>query len=522
MDKATTSKWRSSTPYMVFCCAVFSLGNLLYGLDVASFGAIQALPSWLSQFGQLQPNGAYKLSTKRKAIMNSVVWPGKLTGTLIFDSILQRLGFKKTAVLVACIQIIALIIELSAKEWQQYCVGRVFAYLAVGIVENIVPAYHAELAPSEIRGFFAGSIQVFVHIGAVWASSVAKAYDTEQGHAGWIIPTAQQLIPGILLLLLVPFCIESPRWLLLRGQNEQALTNINKIRPREDVQSGATLLEIEAIDQANREIEATKSYWGELLKWTYTKRAMITATCFFFNEVTGQQFVNSYGPSFYKSIGLGSKTFTYNIIVTLAGLIACVIAIFTTDRVGRVPLCVLSMVLTTIFNCLVASVGSMQHPTSTQRNTVIASIILINFSAKIGISSQCYVIGSEIGGTRMRKKIMAVGTAADVVSAFLVTFFTPYIQDGPQIQLGARTAYIWMGCSVAAIFFCALAIPELKSRSLEEVDELFAKQLRPWRFRNAHTTGVGARLHQIEQGHVVGKPEMDIERIEVCNKVSRK
>jgi len=225
--------------------------------------------------------------------MNSVVWPGKLTGTLIFDPILQRLGFKKTAMLVACIQIIALIsifpthvmvlwaanafviVELSAKEWQQYCVGRVLAYLAVGIVENIVPAYHAELAPSEIRGFFAGSIQVFVHIGAVWASSVAKAYATQRGEAGWIVPTAQQLIPGVLLLILVPFCIESPRWLLLRGQNEEALANLNKIRPREDVQSGVTVLEIDAIDQANREIEATKSYWGELLKWTYTKRAIV-------------------------------------------------------------------------------------------------------------------------------------------------------------------------------------------------------------------------------------------------------
>ena len=91
---------------------------------------------------------------------------------------------------------------------------------------------------------------------------------------------------------------------------------------------------------------------------------------------------------FYKSIGLGAQTFTYTIIVTLAGFIACVIAIFTTDRVGRVPLCVLSMILTTIFNCLVATLGPLKSPTATQKNTVIASIIMINFSAKIGISSQ--------------------------------------------------------------------------------------------------------------------------------------
>jgi hypothetical protein len=57
---------------------------------------------------------------------------------------------------------------------------------------------------------------------------------------------------------------------------------------------------------------------------------------------------------------------------------------------------------------------------------------------------------------------MAVGTACDVLSAFLVTFFTPYIQNGPQVQLGARTAFIWMGCSIVAFFFTFLVVPELK------------------------------------------------------------
>jgi len=116
---------------------------------------------------------------------------------------------------------------------------------------------------------------------------------------------------------------------------------------------------------------------------------------------------------FYQSIGLGAKTFTYNIIVTLCGLIACLIAIFSNDRVGRVPLVLLSVLLTTLFNALVAGLGDINGPTTTQRNVVIASIILINFSAKLGVSSQCYTIGSEIGGTHMRKKSEPVAVCAD-------------------------------------------------------------------------------------------------------------
>lgn len=46
--------------------------------DVASFGSLQALPSFLRQFGELQEDGIYALSTKRKSIMNSGMVPNLL------------------------------------------------------------------------------------------------------------------------------------------------------------------------------------------------------------------------------------------------------------------------------------------------------------------------------------------------------------------------------------------------------------------------------------------------------------
>ena len=97
--------------------------------------------------------------------------------------------------------------------------------------------------------------------------------------------------------------------------------------------------------------------------------------------------------------------------------------------------------------------------------------------------------------------VMGVGTSIDVCSAFLVTFFTPYILNGPQIKAGARTAFIWMALSVIAFIYFFFFLPELKGRSLEEVDELFEKRLWAWQFAKAETTGIGARIRQVEEGH---------------------
>lgn len=93
---------------------------------------------------------------------------------------------------------------------------------------------------------------------------------------------------------------------------------------------------------------------------------------------------------------------------------------------------------------------------------------------------------------------MGFGTAIDVCSAFVVTFFTPYLQNGPHIQLHAKTAFIWMGASIIAFIFFLFQLPELNGRSLEEVDELFEQRLWAWQFRGAVTTGVGSKIGQLE------------------------
>lgn len=182
------------------------------------------------------------------------------------------------------------------------------------------------------------------------------------------------------------------------------------------------------------------------------------------------------GVRFFKSMGLpASRLFTYSILIALAGLCGSLLAVLTTDTLGRRTLCYIGAALATMFSALIGSIGSKPgaNENTTYSNVVVASVILLNGVCKFGVSSQCWLIGSEIGGTQMRKKLMGWGVVVDVISAFLVTFFTPYLLDGPHVHLGARVGYIFMGLAAIAFFFFVFFTPELKGRSLEEVDELF-------------------------------------------------
>lgn len=221
-------------------------------------------------------------------------------------------------------------------------------------------------------------------------------------------------------------------------------------------------------------------------------------------------------------MGLPSgQLFTYSTLIPLAGLCGCLIAVATTDTIGRRTLCYIGAALATMFGALIGAIGSRpginDHPTSS--NVVVASVILLNGVCKLGVASQCWLIGSEIGGTQMRNKLMGFGVVIDVLAAFLVTFFTPYLQDGPHVQLGARVGYVFMGLAAVSFFFFVFFTPELKGRSLEEVDELFEvcgfsigttvtkplteeqRNLWPWEFSKAKTYGIGARIAAMEGGH---------------------
>lgn len=169
------------------------------------------------------------------------------------------------------------LVELSAREWVQFSVGRIVAYYAVGLVECITPSYNAEISPASTRGLLAGSMMTLTALGNLWGAGMSRAYVTELSNKGWIIPTAMQFIPAILLITLVPFTQESPRWLILKGRVEEAQRGLDRIRPAAEVDSGATQAEVKTLEQLVKEsMEREQGTWWDLFKGNYLRRTWVS------------------------------------------------------------------------------------------------------------------------------------------------------------------------------------------------------------------------------------------------------
>ena len=112
----------------------------------------------------------------------------------------------------------------------------------------------------------------------------------------------------------------------------------------------------------------------------------------------------SYQTVFLKNLGLGNKAFTYTVINNAMGVLACFITMLLYDKLGRRPIIIAGGLAQILFMLLIGGLGSKAHPSTAETNTVVASIILFFVSVKISYSTCSFLMGSEIGGTLMRKK----------------------------------------------------------------------------------------------------------------------
>lgn len=113
---------------------------------------------------------------------------------------------------------------------------------------------------------------------------------------------------------------------------------------------------------------------------------------------------------------------------------------------------------------------------------------------------------------------MAMGCAVDVVAAFVVTFVTPYLIKPQYADLSSKVGFIFGGFTTLYMIWAIFFLPELKNRSLEEVDELFNANLWAWQFSKYETTSLAGRVAQHEEketGRKEIQEEVEVDAVEL-------
>ncbi|KAJ5775487.1 uncharacterized protein N7511_000498 [Penicillium nucicola] len=465
------------SPMLFFSCFCLLVGDMLFGFDTGSFGGILGNPGFVRQFGAYSSvTQAWGFSSLHTSLLTSLPFIGKFLGCLLAGPWIERSGHRVVFFALSVISVIGIILEITAADtgpgtgrFVQFIVGRIIVYISVGLVEVNVTTYQSEIVPASLRGLVIVSLQLFLNVGGVLATGVNKAFSTSTTAKGWKTVTGIQFIFPVLIVFFTIFIPSSPRWLLSKDREEEAIVALRRLRSKADATNGNCQAEISAIREALHS-HVHKAPWLDVVRSSNFHRTIIVMIYYFFQQATGQAFASTYQTVFYKTNGYADHAFTYPVISGCIALVGVLPAMYMVDKLGRRSCLMISFFLQGLWMYLLAGIGELSHKTPTEKNFVVAAFMLFGFSYNMGGASIPYLLGTELPNAALREKTQAIGTSWNVLWAFVTNFAIPYMIADLHFQLG----WVFGSISVLALVFTFFFLPETKGRVLEDIDNVFA------------------------------------------------
>lgn len=291
----------------------------------------------------------------------------------------------------------------------------------------------------------------------------------------WRVPSLIQAFPSIIQLASVWFYEESPRWLISKGRDQEALAILAKLHADGDENDALVQLEYREITQTiAQEKEVAKRSYAEL--WATPgnrKRTFIAFTIGFFSQWSGNGLVSYYLGKVLDSVGVTSSE-TQNLIngiLQIWNFICAVTAAICVDKVGRRPLwlwstcgMLLFFSLQTICTAVYSELGTASAGTAS-----IAMIFLFyaSYDAAWTPLTVSYVV--EI----MPFTIRAKGMAVQGLCVNLALFFNSYINPIALTAIGWKYYLVYCVWLIVEVFVVWKFYVETKGRTLEELAEIF-------------------------------------------------
>lgn len=279
-----------------------------------------------------------------------------------------------------------------------------------------VPVYQAECAHPRMRGLIVGLTQQMIGVGFIVSTWIGYGcnHAPDNNSVQWRFPLAFQALPSLVLLAGLFVLPESPRWLIEKDRNEEALGVLHKLHgnePEEWIMSEYG--EIRATIMAERSI--TVQSWTVMFKVPQWRLRLMHGTLIqVFTQLTGINVIGYYQTIMYEALGItGHRNVLVAGIYNVVGPIANFFFItFFLDKVGRRKPLLFGAAGITIALICEAAINS-QNPDGTRHGLSVAGVfflflVSVIFSLSFGPISWVYM--SEIMPMQIRGRGNAFAT----------------------------------------------------------------------------------------------------------------
>jgi SP family sugar:H+ symporter-like MFS transporter len=184
------------------------------------------------------------------------------------------------------------------------------------------------------------------------------------------------------------------------------------------------------------------------------------------------------------------------VIVTACGLVTNILSLWAFDKVGRRHIMFYGALVMAAMMLGVggATANGTENMSRATQSGCVTMLILWFAAYCLSWGPGVWIISGEVGTGQLREHTLFLSTMATFAMSLPINFVNPYVQAA----IGGRIALIYGSFSVLSMAFVWFFIPELKGRSLEELDEMFQGKVPTRKFRSYVCTGLGAQIRTLE------------------------
>ncbi|MEL4014432.1 sugar porter family MFS transporter [Dryocola clanedunensis] len=437
----------------MFVSVSAAVAGLLFGLDIGVIAG--ALPFLTDHFS---------LSSRAQEWVVSSMMLGAALGALFNGWLSHRLGRKYSLLAGAILFIAGSLGSAFATNLEVLLFARVILGVAVGIASYTAPLYLSEMASEKVRGKMISMYQLMVTLGIV----LAFLSDTALSYSGnWRAMLGVLALPAVVLLAMVIFLPNSPRWLAAKGQHVKAEEVLRMLR---DTSEKAR----EELNEIRESLKVKQGGWALFKNNRNVRRAVFLGMLLqAMQQFTGMNIIMYYAPKIFEMAGFSSThdQMMATVVVGLTFMFATFIAVFTVDKNGRKPALKIGFTVmalgTLVLGYCLMQVDSGAASTGLSWLAVGMTMMCIAGYA-MSAAPVVWILCSEIQPLKCRDFGVTCSTTTNWVSNMIIgaTFLTLLDNFG-----AASTFWIYTVLNLAFVGITYWLIPETKNVTLEHIEK---------------------------------------------------
>ncbi|WVQ82451.1 hypothetical protein IAT38_004580 [Cryptococcus sp. DSM 104549] len=470
------------------------------GYQIAMTGSIIANKGFIQTYGTAyNAAGALILDANVLAAWGGIQSAGQGLGMLSMHFIADRFGRKMAFYGLWLALVGGVACETWGRHWRVWLVAKLLSGYGVGSVQFLTGSYIAEIVPSRTRGFLLIFYSIWYSIGQLFASAALKVLADDQPYNYLDLIYTEWAMLGIMLIIYV-YIPESPWWCANRELHDRGRAIIKRLNGNIDGYDVDFHYDI-----IQRTVEHEKAVKEDLIgpgggfwKGVWDCREVFTGSngtrtliAFFpaaVQQITGLAVLSNYSSYFAQltkaeQVAGFADPFVFSLLLAIVGIAITVLIALFTDFIGRRAIFLGAVVVTWCVLLIVGGMGLIKDKSDSINKLVLFFALVWRMSSTcLGTLGWSYV--AETGSSRLRAITAGVSAAGGVCIGVIFSTSVPYMLNANYANWGLKTCFFFAGVSAPMCIAAFFIMPDTSKRTPAELDEMFERKVKPWRFRS--------------------------------------